>query len=218
MDDLALSRGIVKLESAVLGAACTVESGQVPSEEILSSMHSNINSQVATPLAHVLPLARNYSNDLSCCHLAKCVQDSHIGKWLGAVQEFTTTLIPAVIPLLWKPLVHVARNLSLPWCPVQLILDPELHQQFNKQPTPADAISLPQPPQVLGTSLPFEHWPAPPANASSQVGGHLTSFSGQWSALGASSAVMCSVEGLQLEFSCFPPLQHAARACDCSRC
>lgn len=52
---------------------------------------------------------------------------------------------------------------------------------------------------------PLSDWPRPPTDLPDQVGGRLALFSSEWSALGASTAVMKSVRGLELEFRAPPP-------------
>lgn len=57
MAALAFTRGIVRLESAVLDAVSTAEANPSSANDALTSLRETVNAQVAVPLAHALRLA-----------------------------------------------------------------------------------------------------------------------------------------------------------------
>lgn len=65
MTALALSRGIVRLEAAVLEMIHSAETNLEAAGAALSMLKDEVNAQVAAPLAHALRLAGGYFNDLS---------------------------------------------------------------------------------------------------------------------------------------------------------
>lgn len=65
---------------------------------------------------------------------------------------------------------------------------------------PSMAMILPPHPALSSrTHLPLEWWSTHPSDIPEQVGGHLSLFHKQWSALGTSPGVMQSISGLKLE-------------------
>lgn len=101
MAALALSRGIVKLESAALDTISSAEADPASVGGAWTSLKDSINAQVAVPLAHALWLAW-YFNDLSLKHrrrIASGGQDQQLGKWLEAAPETTTCLFPEDVNL-----------------------------------------------------------------------------------------------------------------------
>lgn len=98
MAALAMTRGIVHLEAAVLEAICTAEANPAVAGATLSTLKDEVNCQVATPLVHALCLAGSYFNELTtrrCKRIAKGVRDLQLGKWLEAAPESTTKLFPS---------------------------------------------------------------------------------------------------------------------------
>lgn len=65
MTALALSQGIVHLESAILEAVSSMEVDPSTASRVLLSFKEEVNTWVAVLLAHALHLARRFLNNIS---------------------------------------------------------------------------------------------------------------------------------------------------------
>lgn len=98
MVSLALSRGIVRLDAAILETLHTTKANPAAMGAALSTLEDVVNSQAAAPQAHALHLGGGYFNELSgkqCKRIMKGVRDLHLGKWLEAALESTPKLFPS---------------------------------------------------------------------------------------------------------------------------
>lgn len=82
-----LSRSLVQLEAAVNAKLAHKGENRISKLVMLHWPREDMNKQVATPVAHALSMAGDYSNHLSAKRrkcLAESIKDQQLGRWLGA--------------------------------------------------------------------------------------------------------------------------------------
>lgn len=90
MIGLAMSRGIIALESAVKEVTAATSESVSPASEEVSSLAEVLDAQVAAPMAHTLRMAAGNFNELSVKRrrkLSRAVKDPLLSRWLKETPE-----------------------------------------------------------------------------------------------------------------------------------